>query len=255
VNADELEMLTEFRAGVPYPDEDTTARAFAIATTDRASGRRPRSRRRRLGFGLILAVLLCVPAAVALGERFTGFLAGTPAPPAVSDSFRTLNRMAGYSTQKGFAARVPRAVANKAHGVIEVATADGPEDLWVAPSNQGGTCWFIDFADDPPGLTGQRGFGGCEPPNPEAKIRWGEVWTVLHPALTTVFGHVYTDAATLHVEHLDGRVSVIPVVDDMFLESIDRGASVASLTAYDASGRVVAKLIVEPQRTDKAMDR
>lgn len=58
-------------------------------------------------------------------------------------------------------ARPPR-IPEPEHGVIEIQTADGPQDLWVAPSDQGGTCYFIDWANDVPGPGGQQfGFGAA----------------------------------------------------------------------------------------------
>ena len=67
------------------------------------------------------------------------------------DQLRGGQQGRGHGTQKGFGDQFPHADVSQAHGVIEIQTADGPQDLWVAPNDQGGTCWFIDWANDPVG--------------------------------------------------------------------------------------------------------
>jgi hypothetical protein len=137
-----------------------------------------RARRRYAAAGVAMLALLLVPTAVALRGQIANLFQGTPAPPAVSTSFELLNRIAAdLATQRGFGDRFPQADVSKAHGVLEVQTSDGPEDLWVAPNDQGGQCWFVDFANDPAEPQGQYGFGGCDPsPPPASNINWGSVW-------------------------------------------------------------------------------
>ena len=141
---------------------------------------------------------MLVPAAVAFGSRIVDIFEGTPAPPEVSTNFNAFNAMADLSTKQGFADNAPHADVSKAHGVVEIQTADGPEDLWAAPSADGGTCYFIDFANDPPGPTGKRGFGGCNHSGtPASNINWSDDWVVSHPDLLTFSGSVFVDAATV----------------------------------------------------------
>jgi len=149
--------------------------------------------------------------------------------------------MADLATQKGFAAKFPQADVSKAHGVIEIQTADGPQDLWAAPDDQGGQCTFIDFANDPAGPNGQYGFGGCGPsPPPSSNISWGDVWVRPHPTLLTVYGQVYVDAAAVQLTLDDGSTVSLPVVERLFLGSLEKSAKVTQLTAYDAAGTQVA---------------
>src|SRR5690348_15145330 len=54
-------------------------------------------------------------------------LPGPRRPPAVQAWF------ADSLTQQGLRSRYPHADVPQAHGVLEVQTSDGPEDLWVAP--------------------------------------------------------------------------------------------------------------------------
>jgi hypothetical protein len=141
---------------------------------------------------------------------------------------------------------------SEAHGVIQIQTADGPEDLWAAPNDQGGQCSFIDFANHPPGTDAHNvvemgrgdssgngivpgvGFGTCDTATPPAsnitfrELTWGQ-----HPSLVTVYGRVYVDAATVQLTLADGSTANLPVVEGLFLGSFDKGTKVRQVTAYD----------------------
>jgi len=125
--------------------------------------------------------------------------------------------------QKGLGEKFPYADVSKAHGVIQIQTADGPQELWAAPNDQGGVCWFIDFADDlaPNGV--QPGAGGCDTSaseRPAAGIAFeGAGWDLTHRSLYTVDGRVYGDAATVQVAFADGSKITLPVVEGLFLGS------------------------------------
>ena len=183
----DLDLLVGFRSEVPLPDEETAERIYRRVTTTRPRWRvllpARFSRRTRVFLAVGLAGLVLVPAAVAFSSKIADMFEGTPAPPEVSTNFTAFNTMADLSTKQGFAKNAPHANVSKVHGVIEIQTADGPEDLWAAPSDDGGTCYFIDFANDPPGPTGKLGFGGCNPSGPPASnINWSADWMVSHPA-------------------------------------------------------------------------
>ena len=213
-----------------------------------------RARRTRRRYALLagaVAALLLVPAGLALRAAFQG----TPAPPAVQMWF------ADALTQKGFAHRFPHANVSEAHGVLEVQTPDGPEDLWVAPNDQNGACWFIDFANDPPGPHGQYGFGGCYPvedlmlgrsrhatygilsPRPQSLftgVDWGAVWIEPHPALQTLWGRLTVPAVRVEVDLANGSTLHLPVVENFFLASLSKDDRVTEIRAYDDSGAKVA---------------
>lgn len=243
----ELQILIDFRSEVAEPDEETAERIYALATASTIRRHHrvewlPRSRRSRLVLALAAAALVVVPTALAFGGRIVDLFHGTPAPPEVSVNFRAFNRLADLAIQQGFAAKMPRSDVRKAHGVIEIETPDGPQDLWAAPSDRGGNCYFIDFADDPPGPSGTSGFGGCDPsPPPASNINWGDVWVASHPDLLTVWGSVFLDAATVQVAFDDGSTLNLPVVERMFLGSVAEGAKVEKVTAFDAAGNQVAQ--------------
>jgi hypothetical protein len=199
------------------------------------------TRRRYATLAVAALALLLVPTAVALRGQIADLFQGTPAPPAVSTSFEANNKVADMATQKGFGDKFPHADVSQAHGVIEIQTADGPQDLWVAPNDQGGKCFFIDWANDAPGPGGQFGFGGCSPSSPPSSdIGWGSIWVYPHPDLITVYGQVYLPAARVDVQLADGSMRTLPVVEDYFLSSLPNGVKVERITAYSDSGDAVA---------------
>ena len=245
-------LLSNFRAEVDEPDEETARRIYALATAPATRRRRKMERRRsvrrsRIVLALAVAALLAVPTAVAFGGKIVDLFQGTPAPAEISTNFagssRMADKLADFATRQGFALTVPHAAVSKAHGVIEIETPDGPQHLWAAPSDQGGNCYFIDFADDPPSPTGEKlGIGGCDPsPPPASNINWGQVWFRPHPALVTVWGSVFVDAATVQVALEGGSTLNLPIVERMFLGSLAKGEKVMRVTAFDATGNAVAE--------------
>ena len=212
---------------------------------------RAHTTRRRFAAMLVAAVaLLLVPAAFALRGQITDLFEGAPAPPAVSTSFEANNKVADMATQKGFGARFPYADVSKAHGVIRIQTADGPQELWAAPNDQGGVCWFIDYANDPAPNGVKVGSGGCDTSafaRPPADIGFeGPVWEITHPSLYTVDGRVNVDAATVQVAFADGSTMTLPVVEGLFLGSLERNVKVTQVTAFDANGNQVAQMTTRP---------
>ena len=238
------ELLHTFRTHVPEPDREATERIFALATTSR----RRRKPHRRLVLAVAVAALVLVPTGVAFGGKLADLFEGTPAPPDVSTAFAESNRMADEVVQQGFAVQWPHADVSKAHGVIEIQTPDGPEDMWAAPDDLGGQCSFIDFANDPPGKHGMSGFGDCprSAPQPDEKIAFGDVWTYVHPDLLTIYGSVYVDATSVRLTFDDGSTATLPVVEHFFLGSAARGTQVDSVAALDAAGNQVAARTLRP---------
>jgi hypothetical protein len=250
----DLQILIDFRSEVAEPDDETARRVYARATAaaaprDRTALRAPRLHRSRLALGVVTAALVLVPTAVAFGGKIVDLFEGTPAPPEVSTDFTIFNRMAGLAIQQGFSETMPEADVSKAHGVIEIQTPDGPEDLWAAPNDQGGQCYFVDFANDPPRLSGKPGGGGCFTPadaysyskiDPE-----GPGWTIEHPDLLTIDGSVAVDATTVHIMLRDGSILTAPVIEHFFLVSIPKPAQsgdarLERVTAFDEAGNQVA---------------
>lgn len=206
-------------------------------------GRARRSRRRYAAVVATLAVLVLTPATWAAVNAFEG----TPAPQSVVQNFLQWDaRAAALSAAQaraGFAAHVPTADASKAHGVLQLQTGDGPLDLWAAPGTDGGTCWFIGWESDLNRPYGAYGFGGCAPQTPTdgRKISWGEVnLPPLHPNYWILNGYVYGDASTVEVTLSNGESTTLPLVERLFIAAFDSDTKIASFTARDDAGQVVA---------------
>lgn len=240
------EALTTFRSEVAETDRETTARIYALVT--RSPRRLGGPHRPRLLLGLAAAALVLVPTAFAVGGKLVDLFEGTPAPPDISTTFSEFNSFPDPAVRDGIAWKWPQVDVSKAHGVIEVQTPDGPEDMWAAPNDQGGQCYFIDFADDPSGDHGAYGFGGCNSSTPDhgETISPGEVWTVEHPDLKTVWGTVYVDAATVRLTFDDGSTATMPVVEHLFLASTARSVKAETVTAFDAAGNQIAERTLLP---------
>lgn len=204
------------------------------------------TRRRYASLAIVALALLLVPTAVALRGRITDLFEGTPAPAPISNHFAASKQVADKLTQRGFATNFPQADVSKAHGVIRIETPDGPQELWAAPNDQGGLCWFIDFANDPAPNGVKPGFGACDTSaseRPPSHIGFeGPAWELSHPSLYTVDGRVYPDAATVQVAFEDGSSIRLPVVEGLFLGSLDREVKVTRVIAYDAAGNQVAEM-------------
>jgi hypothetical protein len=168
-----------------------------------------------------------VPTAYAVAQLFEG----TPAPPDVSTTFASFNRMADQLVQSGFHAKAPHADVSQAHGVIEIQTADGPEDVWAAPNDAGSVCYFVDFVDDPAGPTGKYGFSTCDDPanRPPGDLNWGDVWMARDPDVLTVYGQVYVDATSVTATFDDGTTQQLPVVEHLFLGSTAKDRKVTAV--------------------------
>ena len=167
---------------------------------------------------------------------------GTPAPQAIDQNFVQWNAGAGqmetFAAQNGFKQDVPRADASKAHGVLQLATSDGPLDMWAAPELDGsGTCWFVGWESD---IHGDRalGEGSCtQDDEPAIDASWGMLG---HPSYTVLEGSVTGSETTVDVTLTDGSTATLPVAEHLFLGALPPGSDVASVVGHDAAGNVVA---------------
>jgi hypothetical protein len=213
-------MIESFRSDIPAPGDDVARRVYERAT-------RGRRRRTRLLVALAVGALVLVPSTYAVARLFEG----TPAPPDVSTTFTRFNQMADQLVQEGFHVKAAHADVAQAHGVIEIQTADGPEDLWAAPNDVGSICTFIDFANDPAGPDGKYGFSTCDDPSnrPPGDINWGDVWIAQDPDVLTIYGQVYSDAKTVTVTLDDGTTLQLPVIEHLFLASTTKDRKVRTV--------------------------
>jgi hypothetical protein len=233
------EVIARLAAANPVPHDGTV---HVLETV-----RIRRSRRPVLGAAVALAALAGAGVAVAAGF---GAFEGTPAPPEITSDLTVPKQIVAYATKQGFAQAFPQADVSHVHGVIEIQTADGPQDLWAAPNDQGGQCFFIDYANDPVGTSGGKpGTGGCFTPNDYGSSKIlvdGPEWGIDHPDLLTIYGSIEIDAATVNIALHDGSMLTAPVVEHFFLASIPKPANegdarLEGVTAFDATGTKVAE--------------
>jgi hypothetical protein len=182
--------------------------------------------------------LLLVPTAVALRGRISDLFQGAPAPPAVTTSFEGNNKIADLATQKGFGGKFPRVDVSRIRGVLEIQTPDGPQDVWAAPNDQGGTCWYVDWANDPAPNGVQPGYGTCDTGPRTGSIGTSYWWELPHSTLKTLFALVDVRADRAIVELKDGSSRTVPVVEGALLASFDQDAQLARITAHDGNDRV-----------------
>jgi hypothetical protein len=207
-----------------------------------------RARRRYVAAVASIAALVVVPAAWAISHAFEG----KPAPQSIKSAFQESNKMATMFA-KALGRRQPRAIASKAHGVIQVQTADGALDLWAAPATGGGTCYFDGWESDVH-KTSAFGESSCIPGSAERtrsaahslNISWGGDYA--HREYEVLKGYAFRGATTVRLRLSDGRTKTLPVVEGLFLGAIRRGENslrshrgirVVSATARNARGHVV----------------
>jgi hypothetical protein len=244
MTTDDQQLLREFRAEISAPSEETRRRIYTHATSgkNRRVGRlakKPHGLRPVVVTLVVVALLAC--AGVGIAAAFGAF-EGTPAPHDVSTNFSQLNQVAGTAVQNGFYRSMPQTDASKAHGVLEIKTADGPEDLWAAPESKGGQCYLIDFANDSASTNGVLSINGCEQsPAPSSNISFSDVWAYTHPDIMTVYGSVYVPAKTVQLTLDNGSTMTLPVVENLFMGSLPRGTKVNKVTAFDTAGNQVGE--------------
>jgi hypothetical protein len=201
-----------------------------------------RSRRRiALVASVAAAAALLVTPAFGIGGRVLDLIKGEPAPPAVQTYFATSNEgrehlfafaaAAGHELHDRFSPAIP----SEARGVAAIDTADGPIYLWVAPTEDGRQCWFVEPFS-----------GSCDPPDPPGSIQpEGPGWTQERPSVRIFHVRVYDDAITRVDLELEGAAGMsLPVVSGHALGTIpnEQGqVRLQSVVGRNANGDVVAR--------------
>lgn len=202
-----------------------------------------RSRRYLVGLALVAALVLA-PAAWAVAQAFEG----KPAPPSVK-SFFQVERGVSVKMAKALGRKQPRAIVSKAHGVIQVKTADGPLDLWAAPATGGGTCYLVGWESDLNHAHASVYGGSCV--SATAKLNntdtggsphnldFSSGGDHAHRNYEVVEGYAYGNATTVRVALANGHSKTLPVVEGFFLGVFRRSAK--SLAAHRlGQDRIVA---------------
>lgn len=221
-----------------------------------ALARARRSRRRYVAAVVTGAALVIVPAAWAITQAFEG----KPAPQSIKSEFRFGNRMKA-KIDMVLGRKEPKAIASKAHGVIQVQTADGPIDLWAAPASDGGTCYFVGWESELR-KTRAGGTSTCVPATAKRSNAqsfgehnlefewWGDY---LHRNYRVANGYAYGRATTVRVNLSDGSSKTLPVVEGLFLGAVHQSLhwrlrpKLVSVVTRDAHGHVVGYLKLPPR--------
>lgn len=207
---------------------------------DDVLGRARRSRRRYAVGVAAVAALVLVPATWAAVDAFEG----TPAPQSIQHTFiegdaaaAALNKV-NIDPTTGFMWHVPAADPSKAHGVLQLATSDGPLDMWAAPTMDGsGTCWLVGWESD---IQSDRALGHGSCTGGDMSIA-PETWSdANHPSYTILDGSATGPETTLEVTLTDGSTTTLPVVEHLFLDALPNGSTLASIVGRDGAGNVVA---------------
>jgi hypothetical protein len=201
----------------------------------------PRPSRRSLAIGALGGVvLLAAGTAYVLG---TGVIDGDPVPRAVKDEVQRVNRVRGElipSVREG-----PRVLAEETRAAAVLQASTGPVYLWVAPTESGDRCLFLQVVgtegpDGRPNLGGGcgRGAPGLEASLSGTRVRDGR-WLVL------VHGRVERPVERVEIRVEDGPRIVPPLSDGFFLVEVpgvaDSEVPSLEIVGRAADGRVVSR--------------
>jgi hypothetical protein len=202
-----------------------------------------RSRRRYLVAVALVAALILVPTSWGIAQAFQG----TPAPPTVKADLRFGNKMRA-EVAKTLGRKEPKAIASKAHGVIQVQTADGPINLWAAPATDGGTCYLIAWQSGLGAATSSCVPATATPANSDGgphNLVFSTQGDYAHRNYNIVNGYAYGGATTVRVTLSNGKTKTLPVVEGLFLGALRQSThwrlrpKIVSVVAHDAHGQVV----------------
>lgn len=202
--------------------------------------RRARRPRRRAAVVASLAAAVLLPTGIGLAD---GWFTGKPAPPEVRQRFRefdaSLQAMQAADAKRGLREQEPIAIANKAYGVLELDTPDGPVYLWAAPERgSAGLCSVLQVYVKPrPAPLELTGCDAHTRPMLEAGVYGGAAF----PSGNFVQGRARGGAASVLVELSNGERLRLPVRRTFFLGHIPKHTHPVRTTSFDAAGRMVAQ--------------
>jgi hypothetical protein len=235
--------LAGIRADIPAPNAAATDIAYASLMEALESPARRRRRglgtRSRAVLAIGVAILVLVPTALAFGGKIVDAFTGSAPTPTVTERYSLFNSMSEFANsdavKTGFSQALPHVDVSKAHGVVQVQTADGPEQLWTAPASDGSKCLLAIFAND--STSGQM---WCDNGNHVSRVTFSWEANADHPNLMTGIGYVYVPATAVTLTLADGSQVAAPVIEGAYLVSLPNGAAVTHVAAQDASGKEVA---------------
>jgi hypothetical protein len=217
-------------------DPELLALADAVAATQRRS----RARGRMLLVAAAAALVVATTASLALGRSPLDLFHGSPPNVAAEEHFAVWNHLTQQAAQAG--AELPAVDEASVHGILSVQTDEGRLYLWApAAGADGAACWLIQIGDDPAAPSARYGPSYCVAPRAAEPIWWTQSPNTALPSLSLVSGRVSVDATSIDVRLDNGHVLRASVVEGLFLTAAPVGATVWSVTAYDAGGDEIAR--------------
>ena len=234
--------MTEIPSTLPVPARMLERQRDVLVT--HVAGARRRRAQRRVAVAAVVVVLLAALVAgpaLGLGSRLAELFEGTPAPPPVQESFTGTDAMLKRFIAAGFHDRYSRIVAEEAHGLVSLETPDGPIHLWVAPTEDGRQCSFVQMDTSASG----RPLGGstCDGLETRGMTLSSPWWRDSRPSVRVVHVRVYDeDIVRVDVHVTDGGVVQLPVVAGHAFGALDPSAHLDHVVGFDADGDEVDRL-------------
>lgn len=242
----ELELLQDFRAGVPAPTAEATSAARAAVARRLAQPRAPWWRRRLVvAIAFALLVLGGAGTALGLGDALVDLIRGKPAPSTfeklmeITFGDRLPTWMRGYE------------LAGDWRGVTASQTPIGPAAIYAAPTRNGGVCWQGVVVNDDVTVLQQLLTGACGPTTWTPTASMPRVYAALErrqdcgpflggskgtgQELTILLGRAAPPVETILVR-MRGRSVRIRVHETFFIQYISPAVSSAQLIGLDAEG-------------------
>jgi hypothetical protein len=240
---DELQLIREFRAGMPGPSEDARrkARKLLAARFEHRKGAFvfARLERHQLLVAASVALLagLLAGSALAFGDRLLDFIRGEPAPKPVIRDFAHLDPQSVIPYFD-----YPTVIKGRIHGVLAFDTAAGRVALWAGPTRRGGACYV--FRKLRPKTISDRLplAAGCFGRRVERGLKL--VAGLVAPTggnLAFAFGYTAKDVASVEVHLADGKVKRSPVYERFFAVGAPATTSLVSAVGLAKDGHELGR--------------
>lgn len=242
---DELEYVRKFRAAVPAGERD---RARTVLLDAIAAAEAPVWKRRRLRFGLVVAVVaitgVAVGSALGVGDRIVELIAGKPAPPPIA---ARLKDEALAKRISPLFANVPNVRTEDAHGVLAIETHAGPVALWTVPT-QDSICYFVEFVRLSEREGRPHGDSRCVPrPSRNAPIIWTSTKERIDgQQLHVLAGPIDAVVASVWLRSPDGVERQAAQAEGLYLVAFPDEREGYQLIARDAAGRALQTVKLAP---------
>jgi hypothetical protein len=198
-------------------------------------------RRPMLSRPLVLAVAFAAAAILsAVGYAVVRYvIVGSPAPQAVKDRLTLLDTVKGELIPKVHRRSGIEVAKTRAAAVLQAST--GPVYLWVAPTEQGGYCRFVQIVGTETRDGGPNLGGGCV--SPKQKVDIGTSGSRVHDKwLELVVGHAAAPARRVRVRFASGAQRSFTLSPRGFLlAEVRANDSIREITVLSGTGRLISR--------------